>query len=1317
MSTTRSPTTPDITVATPSSTIRGEMANPPEKLPVPQITKFHDNPGQPAIPVKQWMSIFDHYLTMTDANRVNKLTSAEKNSFLYMHLGMEGCRIIQANPVFTRMSTETWGNFRQAVIRQFAPPTNPVKSQYEFMNRRQEPSETIDEFITALRMMAADCEFGDGESERLAMQLIVGCQDTKARQLCLRLLQINLDEIINILRTEELADTANKAVSGGPGTTTVAKLQRKQTRRQQNKDRPKDNDKKGCYGCGNQTHKFRDEACPARGQVCNFCHAPDHFSKVCIKRQKQQQGTRPCVKTTIGVTGHRDRVHTEVEVGDGHNFQKITMEVDSGADTSMIRESMFKVKFPNTTLRTGTEKVQNYDQTPIKGIRGTFKATVRLFGRTHTDTLHVVPDRYSNIIGQNFLKPLDILVHCKNQGIVDGRILTEITENKLHSTTTTTDWPGRVIPQEFPGLLDDNIGTFPDYQHRIDMKPGAKPTVCKPRPVPLARRQAVADEIDLMEKQGIWEKATSSDWIHPMVTVPKPDGKIRITTDLSSLNQWVRPVHHPIPNTKDIFMELTNAKHFSKLDLKKGYFHVALDPESRNLTTTATHKGLFRYKRLPMGLKDSAQAFQRCVAQTLAGIPGVEAYIDDILVYGGTQEEHDRSLREVLRRLHENGFRLNITKCRFRVSRVHFLGHIIENGKISPDPKNVEPIQSAAEPSNKKEVQVFLGMITYYADFLEDISNIAEPLRALTRKDTHFKWTKECQLSFDTLKRMAGDKLSLHIFDTSADTIVTTDASDTGIGAVLSQIQGRKEVPIAFASHTLSPTERRYATNEREALACVWAVENWEKFLLGRHFLLRTDHSALTTLLKTHSSKRASSKFTRWLDRLSAFDYTPVYHSGNQNKVADALSRLVNKAASYGIHRISQGITRDKLAEDTAQDPTLQKLREYITTHWPKKQQLPPDIQPFFQLRAQLQYKDGLILKEKRILVPPTLQRTVLDLGHEGHPGIVRMKRKLRESYWWCGMDVQTERYVQNCGACQRSQKSTTHHVPTTDIPSPTTPATHYGLDISGPYYNDLSIVALVDYYSKFPEILITRKTTSDVIITWLDGIFARYGLPDKITTDNGPQFISHSFESFLELRDILHIKTSIYNPQENGLVEAFNKPLKTAVQTLTDDGLPFEQGINTFLAHFRATAPTPVSQSPAEKFLGHKNRLRCQPSNRERKVKDLPKKTDGATPTPTTRPKLIRHSLYKKGDKVIVKLPQVRKGMPPYSKPMVVKEVIGFYTFILDDGKKHNARRLKRWIMEQPTPIDGGPQLQTRPRRVSTRTTKGQAPQRFDPC
>ncbi len=146
----------------------------------------------------------------------------------------------------------------------------------------------------------------------------------------------------------------------------------------------------------------------------------------------------------------------------------------------------------------------------------------------------------------------------------------------------------------------------------------------------------------------------------------------------------------------------------------------------------------------------------------------------------------------------------------------------------------------------------------------------------------------------------------------------------------------------------------------------------------------------------------------------------------------------------------------------------------------------------------------------------------------------------------------------------------------------------------------------MVDYYSKFPEILITRKTTSDVVITWSDGIFSFYGLPDKITTDNGPQFISHySFETFLVLWDILHIKSSIYNPQENGLVEASNKPLKTAVQAFTDDGLPFEQGINTFLAHFGATAPTPVSQSPAEKSLGHKNMLRCQLSNRERRTKN----------------------------------------------------------------------------------------------------------------
>ncbi len=1299
-----------------------------DKLPLPTLAKFLEHPGQSTSPIRQWMDIFDNYLIIADANRTTPLTSLEKNALLYMHLGVEGCRIFQANPVYKDKAMTTWGNFREAVIKQFQIPTNKVKAEFEFMNRRQESSETFDEFLTAIRHMASDCDFGETYNRRVAMQLIFGTRDSKGRQLCLRMEEINLDEAIRTFQMEELADTTVRTLEGQQMVHRVGRTQppnkpqksrQGPPRKNQTRHNGPDGSRKSCMGCGNTNHKWRDEDCPARGQLCNFCNAPDHFEKVCRKRQQQKPHNKR-VHNTAG--GQDKKTLGTFQVYNGRRFTTLTIEADSGADSTIIPETLYCNMFKNIPLEPAPTQVLNYDQHPIQ-IIGHFKTTVAAFGKHYEDYVHVTNEPLDSIIGKNFLHPLNILVDCGNYNIRDGGPMRLKT---IQTTSATTgDWKESIIPTQYPGLLEEKLGTFPDFQHRIRIDPSAKPTVTGLRSVPLARREAVKEEVQLMEDQDIWEKVSESDWIHGMVTVPKGDGSVRITTDLSPLNVHVKPDNHPIPNVKDLFLELANAKYFSKIDLRKGYFHIKLHPDSRKYTTTTTAAGLYQYKRLPMGLKDSAQCFQRAVAKTLAGIPGVIAYIDDILIFAATKEEHDRILHQVLERLNSKNFRLNLVKCSFRVTIVHFLGHIIEGGKVYPDPKNVDPIRNVREPQSKKDVQSFLGMINYYADFLEDVSSIAEPLRALTRKDTNFNWSEECRLSFQTLKAMACDKLSLNIFDPNVPTIVTTDASNAGIGAVLSQIQNRREVPIAFASHTLSPTERRYAANEREALACVWALEYWEKFLLGRHFLLRTDHMALKRLLTSHKTKRESAKFYRWQERLSAFDYKVAYHPGNQNHVADALSRLKQRAANYGIRMNNQAITRDLLVNETKVDTILQEVISFLDRHWPKQAAMKQDIRNFFQIRNQLTYQHGLLFKQSRIVAPSSLHKTILSLAHIGHPGIVRMKRKMRETYWWRGLDRQVEEYVRNCGPCQSSDKSTAKSkVPTTPIPIPSKPGLHYGLDITGPFYNDYSIVVLIDYYSSFPEILITKNTMSRIIIPWLNELFGRYGLPDRITTDNGPQFVSEQFETFLAQRDILHIKTAIYSPQENGLVEAFNKPLKYTVQALTAEEVPFRQGVMDFLAQFRSTPPTPDGISPAEKFLGHPIRLRFQP-----RQKDTSESTTlGAHDRPEKPPaaqeprQLIRHSLFKKGEMVIVKMPHVRKGQPPYSKPMTVTQVLGFFTYILSDGKKHNARRLKPWRQEDseshPTQEDTPATLPSPqgPRR-SQRRNKGRIPQRFDPC
>ncbi|GFN79794.1 retrovirus-related pol polyprotein from transposon 17.6 [Plakobranchus ocellatus] len=343
-----------------------------------------------------------------------------------------------------------------------------------------------------------------------------------------------------------------------------------------------------------------------------------------------------------------------------------------------------------------------------------------------------------------------------------------------------------------------------------------------------------------------------------------------------------------------LFIGLRGANVFTTLDLCKAFFHIELALESRHPTTALTHQGLRQYKRLPMGLKDSASVCQRLVSQTLGDFPAAIAYINDILIFRSTRAEHDANLRMALR-LGDKDFRLQLAKY---------------------------------------------------------LATTDELLRRLTRKNVRFSCTAACQSAFDKIKHAIVNSVRSFIFDPNSPTFVTTDSSDEGLGAVLSQIQQGREVPIAHISHTLQGRERSYAVNEKEALACVWTCEAWEKYLLGRNFILRTDHSSLASLLRSTIDSRKSAKFTRWLDRLSPFDYKVKYRQGKDNLVADALSRLSMRSAQSALHdpnhnRVVGALQTVYLSlldvkSATKRDSTLSMVLHFVSSGWPSKRRWLP---------------------------------------------------------------------------------------------------------------------------------------------------------------------------------------------------------------------------------------------------------------------------------------------------------------------------------------------------------------------------------------
>ena len=388
---------------------------------------------------------------------------------------------------------------------------------------------------------------------------------------------------------------------------------------------------------------------------------------------------------------------------------------------------------------------------------------------------------------------------------------------------------------------------------------------------------------------------------------------------------------------------------------------------------------------------------------------------------------------------------------------------------------------------------------------------MAEPLRLLTRKNEPFRWSDAQERAFQQLKDSITAELTLAIFDPNAPTFVTVDASDCGVGAQLSQLQNEHEVPVQFASHTLQDHERNFATNEKEALGCLWAVEHWEKYLIGRYFTLSTDHRSLRTLLTQHTSSRKSAKFDRWLERLSRFDYNVDHIPEVHNHMADTLSRLPRPSYECAVAEdeavelnatiatLQHGpISLESIQQHTDADNVLCKVRKYIVSRWPNKKTVEPKLLPYHHVRDELSLEATCITRgEHRFVIPASLQQRVLTVAHEGHPGIVRAKRQLRATYWWPGQDKDVEEFVRHCAAFHDSAKAyKSTIVQPNNIPRPQEPWQKIALDICGPFavaprHQRFATVA-IDYYSGFPEVLLSGDISSTRLIQWLTQLFAR---------------------------------------------------------------------------------------------------------------------------------------------------------------------------------------------------------------------------------
>lgn len=685
--------------------------------------------------------------------------------------------------------------------------------------------------------------------------------------------------------------------------------------------------------------------------------------------------------------------------------------------------------------------------------------------------------------------------------------------------------------------------------------------------------------------------------------VPKKDGAIRLCGDYKvSVNPWLQVDQYPLPNPSELMTCLTGGQSFTKLDLQAAYQQMSLDEESRKLVTLNTHQGLYECNRLPFGIASAPAVFQRAMDAILQGIPHVICYLDDILITGRTPEEHIQHLEEVLRRLQKHGMRLKKEKCCFFQDTVEYLGHRIDAQGIHVSPNKVRAVLEAPSPKNVSELRSFLGMINYYSKFLPNLSSTLHPLHLLLRVGQHWKWTESCEQAFQEVKRQLTEAPVLVHYDPRLPLVLAADASAYGVGAVLSHRQpDGTDKPIAFMSRTLTPSERNYAQVEREALALVFGIQKFHLHIYGRHFTLQTDHKLLTSILapKNGIPPLAAARMQRWALMLSAYSYSIEFRPTSQHANADGLSRLPlpekqkEDSTHHTVFNVKQleslPVTTTDVRAATRKDTILSKVFLYLQKGWPRM--VPKELLPYWRRREGLTVEGNCLLLGYRVVVPTQLRKKMLDELHTAHPGVVRMKTLARSHMWWPCIDQDIEDTVKHCEACQKN-KALPAKAPLHPWAWPTVPWERVHVDFVGPFLGKMFFIA-VDSHSKWPEVVVMQSTTASKTITVLREMFSRNGVPCKLVSDNGPQFVAEEFRDFMAQNGVKHVRTSPYHPASNGMAERLVQTLKRALMADCKQGIPLEQSLASFLLKYRTTPHATTGVTPCSLFFKRELRTR----------------------------------------------------------------------------------------------------------------------------
>ena len=762
-----------------------------------------------------------------------------------------------------------------------------------------------------------------------------------------------------------------------------------------------------------------------------------------------------------------------------------------------------------------------------------------------------------------------------------------------------------------------------------------------PRRLVLAKREALKLELERLLKLGVIEPSKSC-WASPVVLVTKKDGSIRLCVDYRRVNDLTLKDSYPLPRIDDSIDTLRGSKWFSTLDLASGYWQVPMDSKDIDKTAFTTPFGLYHFTVMPFGLANAPATFERMMEQVLSGLHWEICliYIDDVIVFSRTFEEHLVRLHQVLSRIKEANLKLSPSKCKLSRHSVEYLGHVVSQGGVGTDPKKIEAITEWPTPRSIRDVRSFVGLCSYYRRFVRGFADIARPLHQIVALD-EFQWSDECARAFATLKEALTSPPILGYPADEGIFVLDTDASGHGLGAVLSQMQDGNERVISYFSRVLTRPEQQYCVTRRELLALVESVKYFHHYLLGRHFVVRTDHGSLKWLMRF---KNPEGQMWQWIRVLSTYDFEIQHRPGKQHGNADGLSRRPcqecrhcerqefkeQSADQEGLdHRICAVTSEPIERTDRWCEPwSVEQIRAWqaedtdiaLALMWKQASRKPAwkDVKKesvvartYWSMLERLCVLDGILYRSPdpdskfsapRLVAPRAIRDQIFIFLHAnrtgGHLGINRTASSTRRRFWWPGMKNDMIHWCRHCELCQHHNLSSGPHRSSLHQEPVGAPMERLAFDIlSFPVETtegNTCVLVICDYFTKWVEAfsLMDHRamTVADVLVT---EIFLRFGVPRYLHSDQAPEFMSELMTELCELLEVQRTRTTPYRPQSDGLVERFNRTLIDMLSKFCNERQDdWDQHLPYLLSAYRSSVNESTGCTPNLLMLGRETTL-----------------------------------------------------------------------------------------------------------------------------